>query len=163
MPNPIEDGYAAFTAAVGSALEDAGFLVTAADLLVDPSGDVGLDESDPTGILAAVIQLKTVSPRQTMGGGTPRYVVDRYIQVALMAKDPNKPAREARLQAARAALAQIPVANFTLGGFVERCMLGSPLGEGQEVDDPAPDAVADIISFTLRVRSNDGLGQTPTT
>lgn len=153
----IETAYAALAALLENALRGTAFLDQAQLLEIDPEAPFA-PSGDETGIIraAALVKVRTAAARRTLGRPalSPRYVVERECRLELAIAGPN---RGVRLEIARetlAVLAQLPDLHPTLGGEAERFMLGE-----QTDDELPPNGVATFISFTLRVRSSDPLGQ----
>jgi hypothetical protein len=152
----IDDAYAAFADALAAALVESGYLADATELQVDPESLIE-PTGDETDIVrtAALEKIQTGPVRQILGLPSQRYVVERQCRVELMA---SGPAREDRLEvdaAAVAAVAVLPNTLPTLGGACERLLL-----TGVEDEPVAPNGVAKIFTFTIRVRSGDPLGMT---
>lgn len=93
-----------------------------------------------------------------MGGPTPRYVVVQEFRLELAAFGGEEHDWSARLASGLMAAASIVAgdADLTLGGKCERVEFA-----GAEPDDMPPDGMAQLITYRLRVRSGDPLGQTP--
>lgn len=159
MASPIETAYAALVEAVGEALVEAGFLSTTEALREDPEGVWEPDGEEGGQVsAAAVFKLRTAPVRPLMGGGVRRWVVDRQVRVELASAGPTPDAgdaNEVRLTAALAALAVLPSDDPTLGQTCERCELIEA-----DDDDLPPNGARKTVSFAIRVRAGDPLGQT---
>lgn len=155
---PIEVAYAAFGDQLAAALVAAEFL-TATDLFkVDPAEPIEVD-GDATGWTAAtMLNMGTVPARTLIGGGAPRFVVERQVRVEIAATAQDKTALDAKIAAGSSAVvAFVGVgADLTLGGRLERLTVTSA-----EVEDLAPMGQKLFITFALRLRAGDPLGLTP--
>jgi hypothetical protein len=163
MPNPIVDAYATLAAALGQALTQAGFIADPDALSLDDPAADGLDgDALEVATSASLLTLHTRPTRFPMGAEKRRFVVERYAHLELVSVGPDKPAREALLNRAVAAVAALPQRAPTLEGACERLFLGAPDLAEQSDDDFGANGRQTLIAFTIRVRSGDPLGQTPT-
>nr|WP_314123482.1 hypothetical protein [uncultured Brevundimonas sp.] len=127
------------------------------DLKIDPPAPFTPTGDEKTLVqAAALVSVRTASPRQLMGGPQVRYVVERQCQVELAIAGPERLRRESRVAEALGALAQLQDKYPTLSGTAERLILGE-----QTDDELPPNGVTFLITFTIRVRSGDALGRTP--
>ena len=163
MANPIEDAYATCCGAVAQALAQCGFIQTPDELSIDDPGANALTGDEEEALTAAAMMKTHTRPvKFPMGAEQRRFVVERYVHVEMVAVGPDKPAREALLNRGVAALAMLPQTFPTLDGACERFFLGAPELAEQSDDDFGQNGRQAQIAFTLRVRSSDPLGQTPT-
>lgn len=158
MTAPIETAYAAFATALRAALLAAEFIAAEGSLLVDPEYDWSPEggETDPVSA-AALFRLETKPIRPLMGGGAPRYLVERTCQLELASAGPlpDGQTHEARLAAAVVAAGAIPGSDPTLGQTCERLEL-TTLAD----DDLPPNGLRKAMTFTIRLRAGDPLGLT---
>lgn len=158
MTAPIEAAYAALADLIAQTLVGAGFLGATSLLEVDPEAPFE-PSGDETEVVAAaaLVKVRTGPVRQMLGrpASARRYVVERECRLELAQAGPNREARLSRDAAVVAALAVLPDQDPTLGGKVERWILGE-----QADDELPPNGTSVFVTFTLRVRSADPLGRT---
>ncbi len=153
----IETAYAALAELLETALRGTAFLEATQRLEIDPEAPFA-PSGDETDIIraAALVKVKTAAARRTLGRPalSPRYVVERECRLELAIAGPNRGDRLEISRQTLAVLAQLPDIHPTLSGAAERFVLGE-----QTDDELPPNGVATFITFTLRVRSSDPLGQ----
>ena len=158
MTAPIETAYAAFATALRACMTAGGFLSNGALMLVDPEYDWEPEggETEPVSA-AALFRLETKPIRPLMGGGAPRYLVERTCQLVVASAGPlaEGQTHEARLTAVVDAAAAIPGSDPTLGQTCERLTLVE-LAD----DELAPNGARKAVTFTIRLRAGDPLGRT---
>lgn len=152
----IEPAYQQLALRISEALAGTGE-PTGWDLKIDPPAPFTPTGDERSLVQAAsLVSVRTLSPRQLMGGPQVRYVVERQCQVELAIAGPERLRRESRVAEALGALAQLQDKYPTLSGTAERLILGE-----QTDDELPPNGVSFFITFTIRVRSGDALGRTP--
>lgn len=152
----IETAYTALGALLQTTLRATNFLGAEGLLELDPESPFE-PSGEETDIIraAALVKVRTYNPRQTVGrpAGARRYVVERECRLELALAGPNREQRKIIDLDTLSALALLPELDPTLGGAVERFLLGE-----QTDDELPPNGVATFLTFTLRVRSGDPLG-----
>ena len=157
MSQGIEPAYAALGRRIADVLANTTFLRSGEDLEIDPSAPITPtgDEEDLQQA-AALVTVRTDPVRQLLGRPDKRWVVERECRLELALYGPNTGLRMAVKPQVLGALASIPNDDPTLDGLVERLVL-----TGQTDDDLPPNGVSYFLTFVLRLRSGDPLGQTP--
>lgn len=155
---PMEAAYQGFADLVGAALETAGFLSSASLLVRDPAEPVEPDGDATAWAAAVLLNLGTSPVRTLVGGGSPKFVVERQVRVELAAMAQDQAAVDAMIADGSSAVVSLIAAgaDLTLGGLVERVAV-----LGAEVEDLPPLGQKLFLSFVLRLRAGDPLGLTP--
>ena len=152
----IEIAYAALAALLQQTLRATNFMEPDGVLEIDPEAPFQ-PSGDETDIIraAALVQVRTFVSRQMIGrpAGARRYVVDRECRLELALAGPNRDQRKVIDIDTVSALATLPELDPTLGGEVERFLMGEKTD-----DELPPNGVATFLTFILRVRSGDPLG-----
>jgi hypothetical protein len=159
MTAPIETAYEALADAIAGALVEAGFILAAGDLAIDPPSAIEpIGDETEVQTAAELFRLETKPVRELMGGGVKRWVVERTCRLELAAFGPvpdGEDNHEARLAAVFDAVAPLPATDPTLSQTVERL----ELVESQD-DDLPPNGLKKSITFMIRLRAGDPLGRT---
>ncbi|ADL00697.1 hypothetical protein [Brevundimonas subvibrioides] len=152
----IETAYATLAERLEQTLRATLFMPDTAVLEIDPESpfEPSGDETDRVSA-AALVKVRTYVARQAVGrpAGARRYVVERECRLELALAGPNREARLAVDLETLSALAMLPEQDPTLGGTVERFLMGEMTDE-----DLPPNGIATFLTFVLRVRSGDPLG-----
>ena len=153
---PIETAYQALATLLRGTLVGTGFLSAPELLEIDPESPFAPD-GDETSLVtaAALVKVQTGPVRTMLGGGSPRYVVERRAMLDLAVAGPARAERLALDAATLNALAVLAETDPRLGGTCERFTLVE-----QTDDELPPNGVTVAITWALRVRSSDPLGRT---
>lgn len=153
----IEPAYLRAAELFENALINAGFIIEAGGLKIDPPAAFEPSGDERVLITAAsFVKVQTGPVRRILGRPEPRYVIERQCRLELAIAGPNRGMRLAINEDMLATLAVLPDQYPTLDGMAERFNLVD-----QTDDDLPPNGITVSLNFTIRVRSGDPLGRTP--